>query len=210
MKIGDFRLHFYNNWQKSTLWLNSCHGHHTRAVSLILTFWRLRKTPPSLKLLEQRVYELVGGPLNPLSLDNVVGSKRLRPGRIDNGDVDRLQQQSAHDPFCSEKPVPSFIFDSRSFRRKFESHCNRAVAMENQNALREDTAAKRNACALDIEDPKENTNMPNGTNDVPSLLLGILSDDKMSYKSFLKSQVGIISLGAFQVFCEARANTRRL
>ena len=30
----------------------------------------------------------------------------------------------------------------------------------------------------------------------------------MSCKPFLKSQVGIISLGAFQVFCEARANTR--
>ena len=70
--------------------------------------------------------------------------------------------------------------------------------------------AKRNACALDFGDPKENTNMPNGTNDVASLLLGVLAYDKMSYKSFLKSQVGIISLGTFQVFCEARANTRSL
>ena len=34
-------------------------------------------TPPSLKLLKQRVHELVGGPLNP-PLDNVVGSKDLR------------------------------------------------------------------------------------------------------------------------------------
>ena len=42
------------------------------------------------------------------------------------------------------------------------------------------------------------------------LLLGILAYDEMSYESFLKSQVGIISLGAFQVFCEARANTRSL
>ena len=38
-------------------------------------------TPTSLKFLEQRVPELVGGPLNPPS-DNVVGSKRLRPGRV--------------------------------------------------------------------------------------------------------------------------------
>ena len=35
-------------------------------------------TLPSLKLLEQRVYELVGGS----PLDNVVGSKRLRLGRV--------------------------------------------------------------------------------------------------------------------------------
>ena len=30
----------------------------------------------------------------------------------------------------------------------------------------------------------------------------------MSYKSFLKFQVGIISLGAFQAFCESRVNTK--
>ena len=103
----------------------------------------------------------------------------------------------------------SFLTHGSSVGR-FGSHPNRAVAMENQHALREDTEAKRNACALDFGYPKENTNMPNGTNDVASLLLGILAYDKMSYKSFLKSQVGIISLGAFQVFCEARANTRSL
>ena len=99
------------------------------------------------------------------------------------------------------------LFDSRIVRRTVcESMPSRVqkllqwvVALENQHALREDTAAKRNACALDFGDPKENTNMPNGTNDVASLLLGILAYDKMSYKSFLKSQVGIISLGAFQV-----------
>ena len=49
--------------------------------------------------------------------------------------------------------------------------------------------------------PKEKTNMPNGTNDVASILLAILAYDKMYDKSFLKSQVGVISLGAFQVFC---------
>ena len=38
-------------------------------------------TLPSLKLLEQRVHELVGGPLNP-PLDNVVGNKRLRTERV--------------------------------------------------------------------------------------------------------------------------------
>ena len=99
------------------------------------------------------------------------------------------------------------LFDSRIVRRTVcESMPSRVqkllqwvVALENQHALREDTAAKGNACALDFGDPKENTNMPNGTNDVASLLLGILAYDKMSYKSFLKSQVGIISLGTFQV-----------
>ena len=39
-------------------------------------------TPPSLKLLEQRVHELVGGLLQPPPLDNVVASKRLRSGRV--------------------------------------------------------------------------------------------------------------------------------
>ena len=43
LKKGDFLLHFYNNWQKSTWWLNGCHGYHTRAVSLFLTFWRPQK-----------------------------------------------------------------------------------------------------------------------------------------------------------------------
>ena len=37
--------------------------------------------PPSLKLLKQRVHELVRGPLIPL-LNNVVRSKRLRSGRV--------------------------------------------------------------------------------------------------------------------------------
>ena len=56
----------------------------------------------------------------------------------------------------------------------------------------------------------ESTNIPKGTNNIASLLLGILAYDKMSYKSFLKFQVGIISLDAFHVFCEAIANTRSL
>ena len=38
-------------------------------------------TPPNLKLLEQRVHELVGGSTEPLPPDNVEGSKRLRSGR---------------------------------------------------------------------------------------------------------------------------------
>ena len=85
------------------------------------------------------------------------------------------------------------------------------VSLENQHALCEDPAAKHNACALDFGDPKrKHKHAEFGTNDVASLLLGILAQDKMSYKSFLKSQAGIISLGAFQVFCEARANTRSL
>ena len=42
-------------------------------------------TPPDLKFLEQRVHELVGGrgQLNTsLPLDNVMGRKRLRSGRV--------------------------------------------------------------------------------------------------------------------------------
>ena len=37
-------------------------------------------TPPSLKLLEPRIHELVRRALTPL--DNVVGSKKLRSGRV--------------------------------------------------------------------------------------------------------------------------------
>ena len=43
LKLEDFLLHFYNNWHKSTYWLNGCRGYHTKVVSLILTFWRPRK-----------------------------------------------------------------------------------------------------------------------------------------------------------------------
>ena len=50
----------------------------------------------------------------------------------------------------------SFLTHGSSVGR-FGSHCNRAVAMENQHALREDTAVKRNACAVDFGDPKEKT-----------------------------------------------------
>ena len=40
-------------------------------------------TPPSLKLLEQRVHELVGGGgSTELPLDNVVDSRELRSGRV--------------------------------------------------------------------------------------------------------------------------------
>ena len=52
-------------------------------------------------------------------------------------------------------PKVSFLTHGSSVER-FGSHCNRAVAMENQHALREDTAAKLNACALEFGDPKEN------------------------------------------------------
>ena len=66
--------------------------------------------------------------------------------------------------------IKPFLTQGSSVGR-FGSHCNRAIAIENQHALREDTEAKRNACALDFGYPKENTNMPNGINDVASLLL---------------------------------------
>ena len=50
--------------------------------STILETWKdIPYTLLSLKLFEQRVHELVGGPLNP-PLDNVVESKRLRSGRV--------------------------------------------------------------------------------------------------------------------------------
>ena len=32
MKLGDFWQHSCNNWQKSTWWLNGCHGYHTKAA----------------------------------------------------------------------------------------------------------------------------------------------------------------------------------
>ena len=40
-------------------------------------------TPPSFKFLEQRVHELVGGPL----VNNVVGSERLRSGGLNTKGV---------------------------------------------------------------------------------------------------------------------------
>ena len=53
--------------------------------TVLETYKDIPNTLPSLKLLEQRIHELVGGggggPLNS-PLDNVVGSKRLRSGRV--------------------------------------------------------------------------------------------------------------------------------
>ena len=47
------------------------------------TWNNIPNTLPSLKLLEQRVHELVGGSTEPSPpLDNIVGSKRLRSGRV--------------------------------------------------------------------------------------------------------------------------------
>ena len=48
------------------------------------TYEDIPNTLPSLKLLEQRVHELVGGweSTEPPPLDNVVGSKMLRSGRV--------------------------------------------------------------------------------------------------------------------------------
>ena len=54
--------------------------------STILETWKdIPNTLPSLKLLIQRVHELVGGSTvpPPPPLDNVVGSKRLRSGRVE-------------------------------------------------------------------------------------------------------------------------------
>ena len=51
--------------------------------------------------------------------------------------------------------MKSFLTHGSSIGR-FGSHCNRAVAMENQHALHENTVAKCNACTLDFGDPKEN------------------------------------------------------
>ena len=71
---------------------------------------------------------------------------------------------------------------------RFLSHCNRAVAMENQHTLREDTAAKRNACPLDFAEPKKNKHAET------LRFAWNFSFAQMSCKSFLKFQVGIISL----------------
>ena len=51
--------------------------------TILETYEDIPNTLPSLKLLEKRVRELVGGggPLSPL-LDNVVSSKGLRSGRV--------------------------------------------------------------------------------------------------------------------------------
>ena len=63
---------------------------------------------------------------------------------------------------------------------------------------KQDTAAKRNACALDFGVSKKRS-MPKRCS-----LLEILA--QVSCKSFLKFQVGIISLGA--LFRESRVNTK--
>ena len=47
----------------------------------LATYKDIPNTLPSWKLLEQWVHELVGGSTEP-PLDNVVGSKRLRSGRV--------------------------------------------------------------------------------------------------------------------------------
>ena len=49
-------------------------------------------TPPSLKILQQRVHELVGGALTspppPPPLYNVVGNKRFKSGRVEFSNVE--------------------------------------------------------------------------------------------------------------------------
>ena len=40
LKLGGLLLQFFNNLQKSTWRLNGCHGYQTKAILLILTFWR--------------------------------------------------------------------------------------------------------------------------------------------------------------------------
>ena len=58
------------------------------------------KTSPNLNFLEQRVHELVGGPLIPLPLDNVVGSKRLRLGRVKGYLLIRLAEVKFSTGYC--------------------------------------------------------------------------------------------------------------
>ena len=61
---------------------------------------RLPNTLPSLKLSEQRVHELVGGSLTlpPPPLDNIVGSKRIRSGRVKSR-LTTVLKKSAFDIF---------------------------------------------------------------------------------------------------------------
>ena len=80
LELGDVLLHFYSNWQKNTWlsWLPYKSGFIN--FNILETSKDRPNTPPSLNLLEQRVYKLVGGLLSPL--DNVVESKDLRSGRV--------------------------------------------------------------------------------------------------------------------------------
>ena len=84
MKLDDFFTTFSHEMAKKHLvvewlsWLPSKRDFINFTISE--TYKDIPNILPSLKLLEQRVHELVGGPLTPPPpppLDNVVGSKRL-------------------------------------------------------------------------------------------------------------------------------------
>ena len=84
-----------------------------------------------LTLLEQRVHELVGGPLNP-PLDNIVGSKRLRSGRVNTlyfqclllgvafeHQLFKLLSLFPHSSPCSHQRVAPALFQNCVFRQAF-------------------------------------------------------------------------------------------
>ena len=64
--------------------MNGCHGYPYKRSFIDSNILETSKdrpnTPPSLKFVKQRVHESVGGP--PTPLDDVLGSKRLRSGRV--------------------------------------------------------------------------------------------------------------------------------
>ena len=79
MELDAFWLQFFNNWQKNTWWLNGCHGYQTKAILLILTFWR----PWKIALITHQLEGLRGLVVCPLTPpppppDNDMGSKRIR------------------------------------------------------------------------------------------------------------------------------------
>ena len=94
-EIGWFLTTFLLEIEKQNLvveWLSWLPCKRDFINSTILETWRdIPNTLPRLKLVQQRVHELVGGPLNP-PLDNVVGSKRLRSGRVKRNDPPPLQK----------------------------------------------------------------------------------------------------------------------
>ena len=73
-----------------------------------------------MKLLEQRVHELVGGstePPPPPPLDNVVGSKRLRSGRVKVGRVTPIFKEGEKEDLNNNRPITVLPTIARSFAK---------------------------------------------------------------------------------------------
>ena len=83
---GGFSTKFLQSLEEKYLvaeWLSWLPYKSGYIISKILEISKDRpNTPPSLKWLQQRVHELEGRVDLPPPLDNVVGSKRLKSGRV--------------------------------------------------------------------------------------------------------------------------------